>query len=170
MRKQKKRESELTRIVSIDGSNLLKRGFTALKDGKLNQDAFRSVMDKSLDTLKMEEVYKCHKAELPFPYLENKLFCRAVVNVSFEYAVKQFEQYGRRFVRYGQTVTDDEMIDHVYVRDGELIAIEVPYQKDMQYEAVQSPINAELLGKYFEYDSEAKAYRRSKTAIPSVIT
>ena len=62
------------------------------------------------------------------------------------------------------------MTDHVRVRDGELIAIEVPYQKDTQYASVQNPISEALLGKYFVYDSEAKAYRRSKAVIPSAVT
>ena len=170
MKKQESNKPSLARIISIDGSDLLKRGFSALRDGKLNPDAFRGLMDQSLDTLKLAEVYRKHRAELPFPYLADKQFCRAVVNVSFDYAVKQFEQYGRRFVRYGHTVADADMTDHVCVRDGELIAIEVPYQKDTRYEAVRNPVDAELLGNYFEYDAEARVYRRSKAAIPSAVT
>ena len=109
---------ESMRIMSLEGSVVLKNdGFTATKDGKPDPQAFRGVLDESLDTLKMKEIFKRHKAELPFPYLENKQFCRAVVNVSFAYAIKQFEQYGRRFVRHGCTVTDDEMSDHVCVRE-----------------------------------------------------
>ena len=170
VKKGAKKAPEMTRIIAIDGSDILKHGITTRKNGKLYPDAFRGVLDESLDTLKMKEIFKWHKAELPFPYLENKQFCRAVVNASFAYAIKQFEQYGRRFVRHGCTVTDDEMTDHVCVRDGELIAIEVPYSKDTQYAAVQNPIPVELLGKYFMYDSKAKAYRRSKAAIPSAVT
>ena len=130
MKKGAKKAPEMTRIIAIDGSDILKHDITTCKNGKLYPDAFRGVLDESLDTLKMKEIFKRHKTELPFPYLEDKQFCRAVVNVSFAYAIKQFEQYGRRFVRYGCTVTDDEMTDHVCVRDSELIAIEVPYQKD----------------------------------------
>lgn len=170
MKKQESNKPSLARIISIDGSDLLKRGFSALRDGKLNPDAFRGMMDQSLDTMKLAEVCKKHKAELPFPYLSDKQFCRAVVNVSFDYAVKQFEQYGRRFVRYGHTVADADMTDHICVRDGELIAIEIPYSKDTRYEVVKDPIGADLLGNYFEYDAEAKAYRRSKAAIPSSVT
>lgn len=170
MKKGAKKEPEMTRIIAIDGSDILKHGITTRKNGKLYPDAFRGVLDESLDTLKMKGIFKRHKGELPFPYLENKQFCRAVVNVSFAYAIKQFEQYGRKFVRHGCTVTDDEMTDHVCVRDGELIAIEVPYQKDTQYASVQNPISEALLGKYFVYDSEAKAYRRSKAVIPSAVT
>ena len=138
MKKGAKKAPEMTRIIAIDGSDILKHYITTCKNGKLYPDAFRGVLDESLDTLKMKEIFKRHKTELPFPYLEDKQFCRAVVNVSFAYAIKQFEQYGRRFVRYGCTVTDDEMTDHVCVRDSELIAIEVPYSKDTQYAAVQN--------------------------------
>ena len=170
MKKQESNQSSLARIISIDGSDLLKRSVTVLKNGKLNPDAFRGMMDQSLDTMKLAEVCKKHKAELPFPYLPDKQFCRAVVNVSFDYAIKQFEQYGRRFVRYGHTVADADMTDHVCIRDGKLIAIEVPYQKDTQYEAIRNPVGTELLGNYFAYDAEAGVYRRSKAAIPSAVT
>lgn len=81
MKKGSKKEPEMTRIIAIDGSDILKHGITTRKNGKLYPDAFRGVLDESLDTLKMKEIFKRHKAELPFPYLENKQFCRAVVNV-----------------------------------------------------------------------------------------
>ena len=133
MKKQESNQSSFARIISIDGSDLLKRSVTVLKNGKLNPDAFRGMMDQSLDTMKLAEVCKKHKAELPFPYLSDKQFCRAVVNVSFDYSVKQFEQYGRRFVRYGHPVADADVTDHVCVRDGKLIAIEVPYSNNSSY-------------------------------------
>lgn len=88
MKKGAKKEPEMVRIIAIDGSDILKHGITTRKDGKLYPDAFRGVLDESLDTLKMKKIFKRHKAELPFPYLENKQFCRAVVNVSFAYAIK----------------------------------------------------------------------------------
>ncbi|UKI12287.1 MAG: hypothetical protein L6V84_05995 [Oscillospiraceae bacterium] len=42
------------------------------KTEKLYPDAFRGVLDESLDTLKMKKIFKRHKAELPFPYLEKQ--------------------------------------------------------------------------------------------------
>ena len=50
-----------------------------------------------------------------------------------------------------------------------LVAIEIPYEKDNSYAPVESPLSAELLGKYFEYDAEKKEYKRSKKDIPSAV-
>ena len=49
---------ESMRIMSLEGSVLYKdEGFTAIKDGKPDPQAFRGILDESLDTLKLAEVY-----------------------------------------------------------------------------------------------------------------
>ena len=124
-----KKKYEFMRIIALDGSTIYRsRELTALKDGKTNAYAFSGVLDDSLETIKLGEIYAKHEAEIGYPYLDDKAFCRAIVSVSFEYAIKQYEKQGRRYVLYGQTVTDEEMTDHVCIRtlDGEptLVAIE----------------------------------------------
>ena len=91
------------RIMSLEGSVLYKNeGFTATKDGKPDPQAFRGILDESLDTLKLAEVYDRHEDEIGYPYLDGKKrFCRAVVNLSFNRAVKVFESYGNRYVLNG---------------------------------------------------------------------
>ena len=73
---------ESMRIMSLEGSVLYKNeGFTATKDGKPDPQAFRGILDESLDTLKLAEVYDRHEDEIGYPYLDGKKrFCRAVVN------------------------------------------------------------------------------------------
>ena len=106
------------------------RELTALKNGKTNSHAFSGVLDDSLETIKLQEIYGEYEAEIGYPYVEDKAFCRAIVSVSFDYAIKQYKKQGRRYVLYGQTVADDEMTDHVCIRtlDGKptLVAIETP--------------------------------------------
>ena len=174
MAAEKKKSYGNMRIMAIEGKDIFRTDtLTALKNGKLNADRFGGVLDESLDTDKLCEVYKAHEAEMGYPYLADKKYCRAIVSVSFDLAVKEYEQYGRRFVRYGYTVTDADMQDHICVRevDGEpmLVAIEIPYEKDKGYAPVENPLSAELLGKYFEYDAEKKEYKRSKKDIPSAV-
>ena len=174
MAAEKKKAYGNIRIMAIEGKDIFRtEAITALKNGKLNADKFDGIIDESLDTDKLCEVYKAHEAEIGYPYLMEKKCCRALVNVSFDYAVKLFEQYGRRFVRYGHTVTDADMQDHACMREvnGEpmLIAIEIPYENDKSYAPVENPLSAKLLGKYFEYDEEKKEYKRSKKDIPSVV-
>ena len=102
---------ESMRIMSLEGSVLYKNeGFTALKNRKPDPSAFRGILDESLDTLKIKEVYKKHAAEIGYPYLEGKKrFCRAVVSLSFNRAIKVFESYGNRYVRNGFRVTDTDL-------------------------------------------------------------
>ena len=96
-----KKKYESMRIMSLEGSVLYKNeGFTALKNGKPDPDAFRGMLDESLDTLKLKEVYKKHEDEIGYPYLDGKkLFCRAVVNLSFNRAVKLLCGLVREFAR-----------------------------------------------------------------------
>jgi hypothetical protein len=87
-----KKKYESMRIMSLEGSVLYKNeGFTALKNGKPDPDAFRGMLDESLDTDVLRDVYKAHESELGYPYLAEKKYYRALVNVSFEYAIKEFE-------------------------------------------------------------------------------
>ena len=171
-----KKKYESMRIMSLEGSVLYKNeGFTALKNGKPDPDAFRGMLDESLDTLKFKEVYKKHEDEIGYPYLDGKkLFCRAVVNLSFNRAIKLYESYGNRYVLNGYTVTDEDMEDHVCIRsvNGKptLIAIEVSYKDKDGYAPVEEPISDMMIGKYFEYDAETRTYKRSDKTIPSDVT
>ena len=82
-----KKKYEFMRIIALYGSTIYRsKGLTALKDGKTNPHAFSGVFDDSLETIKLREIYAKHEAEIGYPYLEDKAFCRAIVSVSFEYA------------------------------------------------------------------------------------
>ena len=95
-----KKKYEFMRIIALDGSTIYRsRELTALKDGKTNANAFSGVLDDSLDTDKLCEVYKAHESEMGYPYLAEKKYCRAIVSVSFECAIK-FEQMGGAFFNY----------------------------------------------------------------------
>ena len=134
-----KKKYESMRIMSLEGSVLYKNEvFTATKNGKPDPQAFRGILDESLDTLKLAEVYARHENEIGYPYLDGKkLFCRAVVNLSFNRAVKVYESYGNRYVLNGYTVTDEDMEDHVCFcmvgNQPTLIAIDVSYREDSGY-------------------------------------
>ena len=176
-----KKEYGNLRIISLDGSQIYRRAdgrcglapYSTLKDGKLNPDAFGGILDESLDTDKLCEVYEKHKAELPFAYTENGNYTRALVSVSFDYAVKEFEPHRQRYVRYGFSVSDEDMTDHICVRTvnaaSMLIAVDVWEESSSDYAPVEKPVGADILGKYFVYDADKRAYRRTKRDIPSVV-
>ena len=167
---------ESMRIMSLEGSVLYKNeGFTATKDGKPDSQAFRGILDESLDTLKLAEVYARHEDEIGYPYLDGKKrFCRAVVNLSFNRAVKVYESYGNRYVLNGYKVTDEDMEDHVcFCTVGgkpTLIAIDVSYREDSRYAPVEEPLPDAILGKYFKYDPDTRSYKRSDKVIPTDVT
>ena len=90
---REKKKYEFVQIMALDGSTIYRsKGLTALKDSKTNPHAFSGVLDDSLETIKLREVYAEHEAEIGYPYLDDKAFCRAIVSVSFEYAIKQYEK------------------------------------------------------------------------------
>ena len=167
---------ESMRIMSLEGSVVFKNdGFTATKDGKPDPKAFRGVLDESLDTLKLAEVYDRHKSELAYPYLDcKKRFCRAVVCLSFNRAIKLYESYGNRYVLNGHSVTDEDMQDHVCISTVEgkptLIAIDVSFRENSGYAPVEEPIAEGILGKYFKYDADTRSYKRSDKTIPTDIS
>ena len=60
-----KKKYEFMRIIALDGSTIHRsKGLTALKDGKINANAFSGVLDDSLETIKLREVYAKHEAEI----------------------------------------------------------------------------------------------------------
>lgn len=167
---------ESMRIMSLEGSVVFKNdGFTATKDGKPEPKAFRGVLDESLDTLKLAEVYDRHKSEFDYPYLDGKKrFCRAVVSLSFNRAIKLYESCGNRYVLNGHSVTDADMQDHVCISTvggkPTLIAIDVSFWENSGYAPVKKPIAEGILGKYFKYDSDTRTYKRSDKTIPTDIS
>ena len=100
MAAEKKKKYGNMRIMAIEGKDLYRaEAITALKNGKLTPEAFDGIIDESLDTDKLCEVYKAHESEMGYPYLAEKKYCRAIVSVSFECAIK-FEQMGGAFFNY----------------------------------------------------------------------
>ena len=116
---------ESLRIMSLEGSVVFKNdGFTATKDGKPDPQAFRGILDESIDTLKLAEVYAPHEDEIGYPYLDGKKrFCRAVVSLSFNRAIKLYESYGIHYVRYKRSAGAS--------RDGRCLFIAEPLYADM---------------------------------------
>ncbi len=78
-----KKEPEPVWIIAIDGSDILKHGIVTRKDGKLYPDAFRGVLDESVDTPKTKGIFKRHKEGLLLLCLDTS----AVVKVH-EYDLK----------------------------------------------------------------------------------
>lgn len=164
----KKKIQEHYRIISLDGSDVYKLShpsqmygkLTAMKDGEIDYSKYNATLDVSLDTQKLAEIYPKHASEMGVPFVEDLEFTRSIINLSFDYAVKLFEQSGNRFIRFGHTVMDEDFHDHICIREIDgvptLIAVELPHYSVAEYEPVENPVDASVLGKYFIYDDKAK--------------
>ena len=163
------------RILSIDGSDIYRAmhrvdtecGLTVKdENGRLNTSRFKGFLDISLDTDRIQKIYSKHKKELPGSFRVCKEYTTSVVNVSFDYAVKEYYNRGKfLFVKDGYDVSWNMLTDHVYISEenGEktLIAIEVAKDgesADKRYAPVENPVAKKLLSDYFYYDSERRAY------------
>ena len=170
-------EKKPIRILTIDGSDVYRAmhvsgegcGLTIKnKKGKLDTTKFRGFLDSSLDTDQLQRVYTKHRDKMPWKFIMAGEYTAALVNVSFDYSVKEFYNRGKNFfVKDGYDVHHDELDDHVYVSEenGEknLIAIEVVgKRKGKTYDDVKNPLNKELLSPHFRYDEELKAYFLNK--------
>ena len=162
------------RILSIDGSDIYRAmhrnngnlGLTVKdKNGRLDTSRFRGFLDASLDTDQIKKAYAKHK-ELPGSFRVCKDYTTAVVNVSFDFSVKEFYNKGKQlFVRDGYDVQWDSLTDHVLIAEENgikiLVAIEVADDTkdiDSRYVPVSCPIESGLLDKFFFYDVEKRAY------------
>ena len=186
------REFRQLKILSLDGSEIYKKmhplsGEAMLKvkkdNDKIDANKLKGYLDESLDTVYLERIYSKYKENLltkKFRFSGNRTL--ALVNVSFDYAIKEFSKKGNTFVRngYEEQVEWDKFEDHLFVieENGQplLIAIEIPKESkrgDSKYAPVEVP-RLELLGDYFIYDEKKRIYgvakgKRDETKIPTAI-
>jgi hypothetical protein len=152
------REFRQLKILSLDGSEIYKKmhplsGEAMLKvkkdNDKIDRDKLKGYLDESLDTVHLERIYSKYKENLltkKFRFSGNRTL--ALVNVSFDYAIKEFSKKGNTFVRngYEEQVEWDKFEDHLFVieENGQplLIAIEMPKESkrgDSKYAPVEVP-------------------------------
>ena len=186
------REFRQLKILSLDGSEIYKKmhplsGEAMLKvkkdNDKIDANKLKGYLDESLDTVYLERIYSKYKENLLTKKFRFSGNCTlALVNVSFDYAIKEFSKKGNAYVRngYEEQVEWDKFEDHLFVIEDNgqplLIAIEIPKESkrgDNKYAPVEVP-RLELLGDYFIYDEKKRAYavskgKRDETKIPTAI-
>ena len=86
--------------------------------------------------------------------LDGKECTLAVINITFNYSYKEFNQAGiNRYVKAGHAIRFSDFDDCACVQDGEIVGIQIN-------KPVKSPLPNELLTPYFEFDGEC--YRKVK--------
>lgn len=157
-------------IPSVDAKDLYvfnhlntssKSEYTLLRpDGTVNLHKFSNAFDYSLDLVKLREVYQKVYRNSRFSFRNGeKEYSTRVINVTFKYSTKRFNQYGPSlYVRFGYSPRDMVLENSVCLIDGELAAIQTdtPVSKDQA-------LSADLLGKYFVYQDGQYQLNRNET-------
>lgn len=164
------------KICSVDGSKLFRSeskdydySFSLLQNnGRPKLERFNAVLGDNLDLRYLaDKVYPRHKEKMKGKnlFFKNGKYKStvALINVTFNYSIREFDHRDKGlFVCSDRSVSRELLDDHVYIENGELIAIEVidPNGRDLtNYEPVKDNISDDELGEYFIYDPETMAYR-----------
>lgn len=129
------------------------------RNGAPNFGKYKASFDYSLDLIKLREIYdKVYRNSRFSQIHKSKEYCDRVINVTFEFGVKEFNRTASKvYVKLGYKISQSDLEDCVCVRDNELIAIKTGTP-------VESPIEQEVLGKYFYYkDGQYQAKSNIKT-------
>lgn len=114
--------------------------------GNILTRKFENTLDWSLDTMKLREEYEKETRRKNFYFVsKGKRYTQAVINVKFSYSYKEFNKAGKNtYIRAGYSFKDCDIQDGVFVKDGQLIAIQTNIE-------IKNPLPQEVLGKYFTY-------------------
>lgn len=152
------------RIISIEAEKLVHSqlvvGFSALKDGKYNVKLFKGILDYSLESEKLREVWeRTRKMSRKAYFSKNGYdYTTAIVNVKFQHTRHNFVSIDGIYVREGYKVSD-AFFNASEVRtleSGEAVLTAIKIYQPLEY----PPLSEELLGEYFAYDVEKNWYVR----------
>ena len=138
-----------------DGEYSLKKS-----DGETNFRRYRASFDYSLDLIKLKDVYEEVYGNKKFSVdVNGKKFCDRIINVTFEYSIKEFNRCGGgTFVRVGYNERAIAFSDSVAYDGGRLVGIKLGVPVD-------NPAADEELYPYFCFDGQcyAQTDRQIKT-------
>lgn len=130
------------------------------KNGKLNYNRFINTLDYSLDLIKLREIYdeiydEEYRAAHPMSEFDSsKEYTDQVINVTFKYSVKEFNQNGKNvFVKNGYDARKLKYNDGIAECNGEIVGVET--DKDVERTTLPLP-------KYIKYISHDENDKFSK--------
>lgn len=136
------------------------------KNGEIGLWKFLNTMDYSLELIKLREVFKKTYGKTPFSFwLDGKEYSQAVINVSFKYSYKLWNQHAwwdeegkkcQSYVKAGYRFEDLKFHDCLAFMGDELVGVMVDIP-------VNVPVSDTALTKWFEFDRETHSYRIRKS-------
>lgn len=132
------------------------------KDGKLSLRKFENTLDWSLDTMQLQEAYEKETRRKSMAFTAGgKQYTQIVINVKFSYSFKEFNKSGKNtYIRNGYAFRDCPINDGVYVKDGQLIAIQTNVE-------ICNPLPQDILGENFVFSN---GYYTQIGSIPVVMS
>lgn len=131
------------------------------ENGEIMTKKFINTLDYSLDTIKLQEVYRKTTRKKDFFFISNgKRHTQVVINVKFSYSYKEFNQAGENtYIRKGYSFRDCTFCDGICLKDGMLVGIQTNVE-------VLDPLPKELLPEYFVY---ADGHYKQEGNIPVIM-
>lgn len=149
-------QSKGYRILSVEAKDLYAAmhmvkaddlGYNVRKEnGEINVKKFKNTLDHSLDTIKLREYYQKTTRKRNFFFIaDGKKHTQVVINVTFSYSYKEFNQAGgNTFIRRGYAFKDCTFEDGVCIQGGQLIAIQTNVE-------ILNPVSDDVLPNYFSF-------------------
>lgn len=171
-------------ILSIDAKDIYEANQIASQknsgynirnsNGEVKLNKFTNTLSYSLDLIKLRNIFRSLHQTTKFSFKENgKEYSQTVINVTFKYAHKLFNQcpvYDQEegtvlnyYIRTGSTFEELTFEDRVAYKDGELLGVCVGA-------SVKSPLEKEKLGKIFDYDETTQSYRMNNSSNPTLLS
>lgn len=138
------------------------------KNGHPNTRKYTNTLDDSMDIPKLLDVYcKTYRRNDMITTRRNKMYTNHVINVTFKYAVTDWNRCGKNtYIKYGYAEGDAEWKDSLAWKNGELIGVrtDTPIEKAADSETL-APYFAAVLDTYKPENGkkfEALQYKRVK--------
>lgn len=128
----------------VDGSE--KEYSTIYAQGERSLKKYINVIDYSLDSIKLQDVYERVYRKTDFSFKRNgKDYSDQVVNINFTYNLKEFNNLGAdTYIRFGYNGRNCVFEDSVCIKDGQLVGIKTNVE-------VENPIANKYLGTAFTF-------------------
>lgn len=116
------------------------------ESGEISLKKFKNTLDYSLDSIKLQDVYwKTVRKKDFFFVRNNKKYTQEVINVTFSFSYKEFNQAGENtFIRAGYSFRDCVFNDGICIQDDVVIGVQTNV-------AILSPVNDLMLPDYFAF-------------------
>lgn len=128
------------------------------KNNRMNLKRYKATFDNSLDLIKLKEIFKENNGKDLWIKINKKLYSDLIVNVTFEYSVKEYNRTNKNtYIKFGYSLDKNDIKDGVFIKDNVLIAINTDVE-------INNLVSEDVLGNNFYIEeNKYKANSNIKT-------